>query len=133
MFMDRFFFTVPQKAAILKGNQYLILKRTHNVHTYPNYWDFPGGRLEVGEDVNKGLEREVMEETSLKIKIIKPAFTFHEVLNGHGVCFIVYLCEKKSGEIKLSNEHTEYKWATKEEILELKIENFLKEYLRANE
>lgn len=124
-------FVVPQKAIIRDGDKYLILKRAPDAHTYPNHWDFPGGRLNAGEDTKKGLEREVFEETELKVNAIKPVFTFHESLNNRLQFFVVYLCKKISGQIKLSHEHTEYKWATRDEILKLKIENYLRAYLRA--
>jgi hypothetical protein len=39
------------------------------------------------------------------------------------------MCEKISGKIKLSHEHTEFRWATKEEILTLKTENYLRAFL----
>ena len=74
-------------------------------------------------------EREVVEETNLKVNVIKPIFTFHEIIKGRNIFFIVYLCEKVSGEVKLSFEHTEYRWATKEEILKLDIENYLRAFL----
>jgi 8-oxo-dGTP diphosphatase len=76
----KYMFIVPQKAAIKDGNKYLILKRSPTSQTYPDCWDFPGGKMEKGEDVAKGLEREVKEETGLKIKVIKPVFTFGEEL-----------------------------------------------------
>jgi mutator protein MutT len=123
--MDKYIFKVPQKAIIKKDDKYLILKRSPDAITYPNHWDFPGGKTEAGEGTSKGLEREVMEETSLEIRVIEPVFTFHEVYNGTNLIFIFYSCEVTEGEIKLSHEHTEYKWATKEEILKLKTENFL--------
>lgn len=123
------FFVVLQKAIIKEGGKYLILKRSPDAHAYPNCWDFPGGKLEAGEDALKGLEREVFEETELKVKAIKPAFTFHEIVKGRNLVFIIYLCEKISGEVKLSHEHTEYKWSTKEEILKLDTENYLRAFL----
>ncbi|NIO19715.1 MAG: NUDIX domain-containing protein [Candidatus Aenigmarchaeota archaeon] len=125
------FLVVAQKAVIREGDKYLIMRRSTKTHVYPGYWDFPGGRLEIGEDVLKALEREVLEETGFKIRVIKPIFTFHEIVNERPVFFIVYQCEKISGEFRLSEEHTEHKWATKEEILKLeKTENFLKAFLR---
>lgn len=131
--MDKYLFVVPQKAVIKEGSMYLILKRSPTAHTYPNHWDFPGGRLESGEVPGKGLEREVMEETSLKARAIRPIFTFHESLHGRNQFFIVYLCEKVSGEVKLSHEHTEFRWAAREEILKLEIENYLRAFLEGPE
>jgi len=131
--MDKYFFTVPQKAVLMKGDKYLILKRSPTAHTYPNHWDFPGGRLESGEDAKKGLEREVFEETGLKIRPGRPEFTFHEMLNGHPVVFIIYRCQRISGEIRLSQEHTEFRWATREEILKLETENYLRAFLETDD
>ena len=129
MKMNKETFVVPQKAIIKEGDKYLILKRSPTASTYPNCWDFPGGRLEAGEDPIEGLKREVKEETGLKIEVNNPIFVFRESLNDHENVFIVYSCGKVSGEIKLSHEHTEFKWATKEEILRLDIENYLRAFL----
>ena len=128
---ERYIFVVPQKAMIMKGRKYLVLKRSPDAHTYPNRWDFPGGRLEIGEDVLKSLEREVLEETSLKMRARNPVFTFHEILNDHAVVFIIYSCRVVSGEVMLSDEHTEFRWATREEILKLEIENYLRAFLKS--
>lgn len=126
---EKYFFVVPQKSIIRDGDKYLIIKRSPNAHTYPEHWDFPGGRLESGEDIQEGLEREVLEETGLKVDVKKPVFIFQEILNGHPTVFIVHDCKKLSDEVKISHEHTDFKWATKEEILKLKIENFLRAFL----
>ncbi|MBI4176198.1 MAG: NUDIX domain-containing protein [Candidatus Aenigmarchaeota archaeon] len=121
-------FIVPQKAVIMDGVRFLILKRSVHAHAYPNRWDFPGGKLETGEDAIKSLEREVLEETGLKVRVIRPVFTFHETVKDP-VVFIVYECERLSGEIRLSHEHTEYRWATRQEILRLDTVNFLRAFL----
>ena len=127
--MDNTYFLVPQKAAIEKDGKFLIMKRAPDAHAYPEQWDFPGGRLEHGEEPTEGLKREVKEETGLEIEVIEPIFVFSEKSSDHYVYFTVFKCNYISGEVKLSNEYTEFKWATKEEILELGTENFLKAYL----
>jgi len=129
MKMDKYYFMVAQKAEIKNGERFLVVKRAPNAHTYPNHWDFPGGRLEQGEAPKEGLKREVKEETNLDIKINKPKFLFSEKLNVNHVVFVVYACNLISKDLRLSHEHTDYKWVTKEEILELETENFLREYL----
>ena len=59
---EKYLFVVPQKAMIQEGGKFLILKRSPDAHTYPNHWDFPGGRLESGEDIKEGLERLYQEK-----------------------------------------------------------------------
>jgi 8-oxo-dGTP diphosphatase len=122
-------FIVAQKAMIRKGNEFLILKRSPDRPTYPNHWDFPGGMLEHGEDPEKGILREVSEESGLKVNVIKPIFCASRNVNDRHVFFVVYECELVSGEIQLSNEHTEFRWANREEILKLPVEYYLKAFL----
>lgn len=129
--MTKYLFIVAQKAVIKKGKKYLIVKRSSKARTYPNHWDFPGGKLESGENVFQGLKREVLEETGLKINVIKIIHSFHEILYKIPTIFLVYQCKKVSGKVKLSKEHTEYKWATKSEILKLPIENYVKTFLES--
>ena len=55
-------------AAILKkGDRYLLAKRaSHKEHA--GKWEFPGGKIEPGEDPKRALERELMEEFSIRTK-----------------------------------------------------------------
>lgn len=130
--MKEGWFRVAQKAALIENNKYLILKRSPSSKNKPNTWDFPGGKLEQGEDLVEGFQREVKEETGLLIRPVKPLFTFHSPSQDKERVFIVYLCESEGGTITLSNEHSEFRWATKEEILKLKISAWLRAFLTSN-
>ncbi|MBR9680545.1 MAG: NUDIX domain-containing protein [Candidatus Altiarchaeota archaeon] len=125
-------FVVPQKAEIKDGDKYLILRRSYDSKTYGGHWDFPGGRINHKEDVKEALKREVLEETKLKVDVGKSLFVFSEDVGVANAYFVVFECTLLSGEIELSSEHTEYKWATKEEILkEDRVEEFLLSFLRS--
>ena len=128
-------FRIPQKAAIKNGAKYLILKRAPDSDVYPNRWDFPGGRLEHGEKPEKGLEREVREETGLRVEVKSPEFVFCERINGHFNYHVIFGCRLsgKNAAVKLSGEHTGHRWAAKKEILKLKTENYLRAYLKRGE
>ena len=60
-------------ALILNENQYALL--VHNCKQYENIkndgWEFPGGKVENGEKLEKSTIREVEEEIRCRIKIIK--------------------------------------------------------------
>jgi len=121
---EKYLFKIPQKALIEENGKFLIIKRSKDAKHFPDCWDLPGGKLERGETPNEGLKREVKEETSLEINVFDPIFS-HIQTKKKFAYIIVFECEIVSGEIKLSNEHSEYKWATKEEILELLAEPYV--------
>lgn len=122
-------FVVAQKAVIQKGKKYLIVKRSPTSKTYPEHWDFPGGKLEHGENPKEGIAREILEETRLHVTPINPLFVFTDKKLAN-VYFVLWKTKGARGKIKISGEHTAYKWATKEEILRSKTEPYMKEYLR---
>ena len=122
---EKYLFSVPQKALIEQNGKILIVKRSEKTKSYPGHWDFPGGKLEHGEEPEEGLVREVKEETSLAIKVGEPLFSYLESKTAFAY-IVVYKCNLLGGEIKLSHEHSEYKWVTKSELKELLIEPYLK-------
>lgn len=72
---------------------------------------FPGGTVERNETPEEALKREVKEETNLEIEIKQPIATFL-LQNKKPIQFaIYYLANNPKGKIKLSREHTHYKWA----------------------
>lgn len=98
------------------GNQQvLIIKRSPDDH-WPNHWEFPRGKCDHGkhEDLMHCLKREVREESGL---IIEPRFMIDsfQYLADNGTRLttqINYLCYMKNQDqkVKLSKEHSEYKW-----------------------
>ncbi len=103
------------KAIIRKGNLILLIKKSDKVDIYPGSWDLPGGRLDPEESWNQGLAREVREETGLEVKFIREIREWENKkwdTDGKTV-----LCEYVSGEVRLSWEHTEFKWMTPDEII----------------
>jgi 8-oxo-dGTP diphosphatase len=123
-----------QKAVIENKGKYLILLRSEKAPYFPLHWDFPGGKLEPNEDPFLGIIREVKEETNLNIEPIKVLNVFNLDLDNKGKnthSFSIYSTKIISGNIKLSFEHLEQKWATKEDILKLPIEPYIKLFFSA--
>ena len=50
-----------------KFQKILLIKREKP--PYHNMWAFPGGKLEINENIFDGMEREVYEETGYKVKV----------------------------------------------------------------
>lgn len=70
-----------------KDDEILFVKHTYR----QTQWSLPGGYLKKGEHPKKGLEREILEETGLHVKVIKIVRTWHDRSNarldisGYGV------------------------------------------------
>ena len=82
-------------AVIIDKNKLLLI---HRKKEQREYWVFPGGGLEERESYEKGLKREVLEETGSKIKPIKLLYKLKggEIKDFHPY----YLCQLV-GERKL--------------------------------
>jgi len=58
-------------AVIVKDDRVLISKRAENVHQ-GGLWEFPGGKVEAGENGEQALLREIKEELGITIKKVRP-------------------------------------------------------------
>lgn len=118
MINDQLMF-VGQKAFIEKDGEILIL-------IDPKLGiDLPGGKIKEGEsDLKESLKREVREEAKLEIEI-SDAFTtwmieFPPDHRNQGKVFLVgYKCKYISGNVVLSDEHSEYQWVNKDNYKKL--------------
>lgn len=107
---------------ILRDNdEFLVVKRSENDDLYPGAWEFPGGHLEKGETLKDCLKRELFEEIGYD-SVFNPIITHYydevkekngELIHDLEIDFIVNVDSSKIN-IKLSNEHCDYKWVTKE-------------------
>ena len=99
------------KAVIIDVGKVLMIRRRLNDPHNPGQWDLPGGRIKPTESPQDGLIRETKEESNLNIKVIFPLDVQHFTRqDGQIINLIFFLCKKISNDIKLSEEHTEYKW-----------------------
>lgn len=123
---------VATKAVIVKDSKILIIKRSGEEDVYADEWDLPGGKLNFGEEPIKGLEREVFEETGIKIEVIKPidVWTFFKNNGNTQVIGITFLTKPKTDKITLSEEHTGYKWVSLDEIKNYKIHEGIKKTIK---
>lgn len=98
-------FATGVKALITRANQGLIL-----IHPDGSF-DLPGGRVEEGERLVDALMREIFEETSLDVEILRPVAKWSFMKDPYReVSGITFLCRHLGGRVKLSNEHTGFGW-----------------------
>ncbi len=112
------------------ANEILIVKRHPKSKTDPEMWELPGGKVESGEFFADALVREIKEETNLDVDIGDFAEAIqNDYKHKRTVQIMMYLCDVK-GEIKISDEHTDWMWASLEKIKSLEISTSLKKVLK---
>lgn len=81
---------------------------------FPLLWEFPGGKVEAGEHHPAALERELMEELSLRIRILREleAVTFRDASGS--IRLIPFLCVPDQEAAPVPHEHAELRWITPE-------------------
>ncbi len=81
----------------------------------PGKWEFPGGKAHDGEELTSALVREIKEELSVEIKVVRE---FDRTITGdiELVCFVCDLVSKKPLS---STDHSELRWVSEKELGEL--------------
>jgi len=84
----------------------------------PRYgdWEFPGGQVEEGETIPHALEREVLEETGIMVRV-KSLVGIYSNLRKPSIVNMDFICEYVSGELTTSEESTQVEWVDCEEAL----------------
>jgi mutator protein MutT len=95
------------KAFIIHQGKFLIM---HKNGDEKDLWELPRGRLEFGETANETVIRELKEETGLMIEQLKIIDTWDRIEENYQITGIIYLCSLKEGQVRLSDEHDNYKW-----------------------
>lgn len=93
-------------------------------------WSIPGGMLELGETLEQGVARELLEETGLQVRVLELIEVFERIVYAptgearggdrqrprfHYV-IADYLCERISGEHAAASDVTDVVFAREEEL-----------------
>ena len=78
-------------------------------------WEFPGGKIELGESSEEALVREIREELDVDIKVGRLLETVEYDYPRFHLTMHCFICELLSEEIILK-EHEDAKWLAEEEL-----------------
>jgi dATP pyrophosphohydrolase len=97
------------------GIEFLLLKRAED-QVYPAVWQMVSGKIKESEKAFETSLRELKEETNLiPLKLwVAPIVNSFYSAQADSICLIpVFAVQvKKDSKVIISNEHSEYKWAT---------------------
>ncbi len=107
------------------SSRYLLLQKASDKFYPENIekWEFVGGRINSGETSRRTIERELEEETGLKMgtnaRIVKQLPTLTMKDEKYESTCDVYFVETSSMEVRLSKEHKDYIWKRAEEVRDM--------------
>ena len=108
------------RAIISDNNQILLLQRAEDDSHNAKLWEFPGGKVDTGEESTSGLIREVFEETGLAIELSSPVAHVESELitvgkyEGRLYVALFYAAQRLGGDLILSDEHSNAQWVVPE-------------------
>ena len=82
---------------------------------FKDWWEFPGGKMEVGETPEEALKREIREELSTEIRVDEFLCTVEYDYPKFHLTMHCYLCSLISEALHL-NEHEAAKWLALDEL-----------------
>ena len=100
-------------AIILHNEQVFATQRGYG--EFKDGWEFPGGKIELGETPEQALKREIKEELDTEIEVESFAETVEYDYPNFHLSMDCFFCKVKSGNLVLK-EHEAAKWLKKEEL-----------------
>ena len=104
-------------AVIIKDRKVLATQRGYG--GYAGWWEFPGGKIEPGEEPVAALERELKEELVADIQVGEYFDTVEYDYPEFHVSLKCYLCELISDDFSLL-EHSEAVWLGRDDAYSVK-------------
>ncbi len=104
-------FKLSVKAVVLdEQERCLLIRRSSRCRNFVGEWEWPGGKVDPGEDFASALVREVKEETSLEVEITGLAGATQWEMATVNVILLCLEARWTAGEVRPSEEHDAWEW-----------------------
>lgn len=105
---------------VVRGKHFLLARR--GKEPLKDIWTLPGGAVELGEELEQAIVREILEECQIEVRPLGIIEVFEQIFRDdkgrvkfHYV-IVDFLLEYVSGEAKPLSDSTELKWITIDEL-----------------
>ena len=112
--------TIEVVAAVIfrEGKVLCVQRAEHEKEYVSSKWEFPGGKVEIGESREEALMREIAEELVVEIHELQYLTTVEHSYPDFHLTMHAYSCALKAGDVTLK-EHIAAQWLAAEELDQL--------------
>lgn len=100
-------------AIIQRGNTFLATQRGYG--EWKDWWEFPGGKVKLGEAAREALQREIREELDIEIDILEQLCSVTHTYPRFHLTMHCFLCTLADSMPKLL-EHEDARWLRIDEM-----------------
>jgi 8-oxo-dGTP diphosphatase len=121
-------------AVIFRGEEVLLVRRGQEPGK--GSWSLPGGMVEVGENLEAAIKREVWEETGLTVKVLGITAVLERIYRDdvdkvpYHYVLIDFACEYLSGEVTPASDVTAARFVSLETLSDLPLPSFTAQVIR---
>jgi mutator protein MutT len=107
-------------AIVLQQDEVLLVRRGNEPQK--GLWSAPGGALELGESLQQGVRREVLEETGVEVRVLQLAEVFERIMTDdrgaveYHYVLLDYLCEPVGGALSAGDDAAEAAWVNRADL-----------------
>ena len=102
-------------AAIITRSDAILISHRPAQGLLGGMWEFPGGKLEAGEDFSEALKREIQEEVGAEIIVGQPFGIYRHAYTHFRVTLHAFLCKLAAGEPR-ALAASELRWVRPNEL-----------------
>ena len=96
-------------ALCIRDRKVLLSQRRHD-QSFGGRWEFPGGKVELGESPEQGLIRELDEELGVAVIVDTLWDTLCHVYDNRTICMLVFHCTIPDGQTPVCREVQDVAW-----------------------